>query len=59
MQDPFGDVGQSGADALPGPASGREDRLVYRDGVHLFDPLAQHHQVLAEEGRSASSAGEA
>ena len=49
------------------PGSGRSDvgsapavqgqRLVMRDNVHLFDPGAEHHEVLATEGTSATSPG--
>ena len=28
-----------------------------QDGVHLFDPLAPHHEVLAREGIGATAAG--
>ncbi|KAL4419867.1 hypothetical protein ABPG75_006965 [Micractinium tetrahymenae] len=33
-----------------------DQRLVMQDGVHLFDPLAPHHDVLAREGISADTA---
>lgn len=33
-----------------------EQRLVMQDGVHLFDPLSPHHEVLAREGISADTA---
>lgn len=32
-----------------------EDRMVLHDGVHLFTPLARHHEVLAQEGTSTKS----
>ena len=32
-------------------------RLVMRDNVHLFDPGAEHHEVLATEGTGATSPG--
>ena len=32
-------------------------RLVMRDNVHLFDPGAEHHEVLASEGTAATSPG--
>ncbi len=32
-------------------------RLVMGDGVHLFDPLAPHHEVLAREGTASRSKG--
>lgn len=32
-------------------------RLVMRDGVHLFDPLAAHHRILAREGADSASPG--
>ena len=42
--------------AISAPAlQGR--RLVMRDNVHLFDPGAEHHEVLATEGTGATSAG--
>lgn len=33
----------------------REQRLVLHDGIHLFDPLALHHEVLALEGTGTES----
>lgn len=33
-------------------------RLVMRDNVHLFDPGAEHHEVLATEGTAATSQGD-
>jgi hypothetical protein len=35
-----------------------QERLVLQDGVHLFDPLARHHEVLAREGVAADTSGE-
>ena len=32
-------------------------RLVMRDGVHLFDPTALHHKVLAQRGVATTAAG--
>ncbi|EFN53770.1 hypothetical protein CHLNCDRAFT_136410 [Chlorella variabilis] len=32
-----------------------KERLVLQDGVHLFDPLAPHHEVLAREGIGADT----
>ncbi len=32
-------------------------RLVMRDGVHLFDPTAPHHKVLAQRGVATMAAG--
>ncbi len=32
-------------------------RLVMRDNIHLFDPGAEHHEVLATEGTGATSPG--
>ncbi len=32
-------------------------RLVMRDGVHLFDPTAPHHKVLAQRGVATTAAG--
>ena len=32
-------------------------RLVMSDGVHLFDPLATHHETLAREGTASRSKG--
>ena len=32
-------------------------RLVMMDGVHLFDPLAPHHRVLAQHGVATTSPG--
>lgn len=32
-----------------------EDRMVLHDGVHLFTPLAKHHEVLAQQGTSTNS----
>ena len=32
-------------------------RLVMRDGVHLFDPTASHHQVLAHRGAATNAPG--
>ena len=32
-------------------------RLVMRDNVHLFDPGAEHHEVLATEGTATTSPG--
>lgn len=42
-----------GSAALQGP------RLVMRDTVHLFNPGARHHHVLATEGTASSSPGTA
>jgi hypothetical protein len=39
--------------ALPAPPAAP----ALQDGVHLFDPLAPHHEVLAREGISADSSG--
>jgi hypothetical protein len=39
------------------PAVPPQHRLVMLDGVHLFDPLATHHEVLAREGVAADTAG--
>ena len=33
-------------------------RLVMRDGVHLFDPLATHHRVLAQHGVATTAPGQ-
>ena len=44
-----------------GPAASRSQpglqghRLVMRDNVHLFDPGAEHHEVLATEGTATTS----
>ncbi len=32
-----------------------EQRLVLHDGIHLFDPLAPHHEILALEGTGTDS----
>ena len=32
-------------------------RLVMRDGVHLFDPTAPHHKVLAQQGVASTAPG--
>ena len=32
-----------------------EERVVFHDGIHLFDPLAPHHQVLAKKGTATTS----
>ncbi|KAK9804176.1 hypothetical protein WJX73_009170 [Symbiochloris irregularis] len=53
-QDPFATVWSNNHHPLPRQ---QQDRLVYRDGVHLFSPLAEHHRVLAEEGCSAAGPG--
>jgi len=34
-------------------------RLVMRDGVHLFDPTAAHHKVLAQRGVATTAPGAA
>ena len=34
-----------------------QHRLVMSDGVHLFDPLATHHETLAREGTASRSKG--
>ncbi len=44
-------IGEVNSTALQGP------RLVMRDAVHLFDPGARHHHVLATEGTATSSPG--
>ena len=52
--------------ALPGSAQSATSsasalqgrRLVMRDNVHLFDPGAEHHEVLATEGTAATSQGD-
>lgn len=33
-------------------------RLVMRDGVHLFDPTAHHHKVLAQRGVATTAPGQ-
>ena len=38
--------------------AGAGPRVVLRDGVHLFDPTAPHHWLLAREGAAAAGAGE-
>lgn len=38
-------------------ANARSRRLVIKDGVHLFDPQAPHHSVLAREGIDSTSEG--
>ena len=38
--------------------AGAGPRVVLRDGVHLFDPTAPHHWLLAREGAAAVGAGE-
>ncbi|CAK0785443.1 hypothetical protein CVIRNUC_008652 [Coccomyxa viridis] len=49
--------------AMPGAAASRSQprlqghRLVMRDNVHLFDPGAEHHEVLATEGTATTSPG--
>ena len=49
--------------ASTGPAASRSQpglqghRLVMRDNVHLFDPGAEHHEVLATEGTATTSPG--
>ncbi|KAK9829898.1 hypothetical protein WJX72_008538 [[Myrmecia] bisecta] len=50
-------AGLAGANDAPG---GRRKvpahlRLVLRDGVHMFDPVAPHHRVLAREGTATTS----
>lgn len=40
------------------PPVAPQQRLVLGDGVHLFDPLAPHHEVLAREGTASMSKGE-
>ena len=47
-------AGGSGTRSAPA-LQGR--RLVMRDNVHLFDPGAEHHEVLATEGTGATSPG--
>ena len=51
MRQPLGGAMGGGNTALQGP------RLVMRDTVHLFDPGARHHHVLATEGTSTTSQG--
>jgi len=34
-----------------------KDRLVLHDGIHLFDPLATHHEPLARYGTATASPG--
>ena len=49
--------------AMPGAAAFRSQlglqghRLVMRDNVHLFDPGAEHHEMLATEGTATTSPG--
>ncbi len=50
----------SGGDIEPNKAqnskkSKLEQRLVLHDGIHLFNPLAPHHEVLALEGTGTDS----
>ena len=33
------------------------DRLILHDGIHLFSPLAKHHEVLAQQGTHDTSSG--
>ena len=42
-----------------GSAALQGRRLVMRDTVHLFNPSARHHHVLATEGTASSSPGTA
>ncbi len=51
MRQPLSGAAGSGNTALQGP------RLVMRDTVHLFDPGARHHHVLATEGTATASPG--
>ena len=37
--------------------AGAGPRVVLRDGVHLFDPTAPHHWLLAREGAAAAGTG--
>lgn len=46
--------GRSGVGSAPAVQG---QRLVMRDNVHLFDPGAEHHEVLATEGTGATSPG--
>lgn len=50
-------LGNSGdsVDAEKSIKSKQELRLVLHDGIHLFDPLAPHHEVLALEGTATDS----
>lgn len=61
VQDPFYDVAQPNIhvkdEAKQDLACIVPTPLVYRDGVHLFSPRAQHHAVLADEGCSSTSSG--
>ncbi len=50
-----GCIGLTGGDAA---AELDESRLVLADAVHLFDPTAKHHEVLAREGKDAVGPGE-
>ena len=36
---------------------GGGQRLVYRDGVHLFSPESEHHTQLAQSGRDSETEG--
>ncbi|CAL8471570.1 g11112 [Coccomyxa elongata] len=49
MRQPLSGAAGGGNAALQGP------RLVMRDTVHLFDPGARHHHVLATEGTATTS----
>lgn len=51
MRQPVSGAVGGGNSALQGP------RLVMRDTVHLFDPGARHHHVLATEGTATTSPG--
>ena len=51
-------LGPSARYAQVRPPVPPSQRLVLGDGVHLFDPLAPHHEVLAREGTASRSKGE-
>lgn len=57
----FGDMREAGGGSPSGRPAGavapEGQRLVLRDGVHLFCPAAAHHGVLAREGTAACSEG--
>ena len=42
---------------LAGEAPRAGEPLVLHDGMHLLDPLAEHHRILAMEGTGSRSPG--
>lgn len=51
-------VGKQKPKSISWMANQMKNHLVLHDGIHLFSPLARHHELLAQQGTNANSPGE-